>query len=102
MAFSDEIVEIVYDKFDGRCRYCGKQLAFGNYGVIGRRGAWQIDHSVSRSNGGTDHLNNLFPACVSCNQDKGATNGASYLRRRANNGQPVLVQKKPSSWWPFG
>ena len=29
-----------------------------------------MEHSVPRSKGGTDHLNNLFPACVGCNHDK--------------------------------
>lgn len=84
--FSAEVIEVVFDKYDGTCRYCEKQITFSNYGAHGRRGAWHVDHSVSKANGGTNHLNNLFPACIPCNLEKGSRNGDSYIRwRRANN-----------------
>ena len=50
---------------------CHKKLAYNNYGRAGRRGAWEIEHSVPRARGGADHLNNLKPACIGCNRNKG-------------------------------
>ena len=46
----------------------------------GKKGAWQVEHSVPRSKGGPDHLNTLFAACVSCKlrqeqQDDSAARG---------------------------
>lgn len=72
MAFSDEVINSVYDKNDGYCWWCGKKLAFSNYGVVGARGGWEIDHSNPVSRGGTDYLRNLVPACIECNRSKGA------------------------------
>lgn len=78
MGFTDDELSEIYDKSDGYCRYCGKKLAFTNYGRLGERGAWEVDHSVPRSRGGTDYLRNLVPACVDCNRDKGPRTGKSY------------------------
>ncbi len=78
MVRSEEEVRYVYDKTDGCCAYCGKSLSLINYGIIGARGAWHIDHSVPKSRGGTDYLRNLVPACIDCNLDKGDRSGRSY------------------------
>lgn len=69
-AWDEDTINEVYDRNDGYCWHCGKKLAFSNYGVIGSRGAWEIDHSVPVSRGGTDRLNNLVPACIECNRSK--------------------------------
>jgi hypothetical protein len=71
--FSDETLNEVFDKTDGRCHLCRKQISFSNYGIYGTRGAWHIEHSIPRAKGGTDHFNNLLPACISCNLEKGTT-----------------------------
>ncbi|ADO70301.1 HNH endonuclease [Stigmatella aurantiaca] len=100
---SNEVVEAVYDKCDGKCRYCGKKLSFSNYGLYGARGSWQIDYSRSRMNGGTNHMNNLFPACIPCNQEKGGRNGKSYIQARRAQNQHVPTPEKPCLWeWLFG
>ena len=70
MTFSDEKLARIWNKTEGTCAYCGKRLAWINYGVPGR-GSWEVDHSLPKSKGGTDHLNNLVPACTSCNREKG-------------------------------
>ena len=61
----------VFRKTDGQCHLTGLRLAFKNYASFGERGAWEIEHSVPRSRGGTDHLNNLYPASISANRAKG-------------------------------
>ena len=81
MPFDDDTVNYVYDKNDGYCVYCGKKLAFSNYGVYGTKGAWHIDHSVSKANGGTDYRRNLVPACINCNSTKSASNGNHFKRK---------------------
>lgn len=61
----------VYDRTTGYCHLCGKKLALTNYGKVGERAAWEIEHSNARANGGTDHRNNLYAACIPCNRRKG-------------------------------
>ena len=50
--------ELVYQKYDGHCAYCGREIAMKDM---------QVDHIVSRYNNGTDDLDNLNPACRMCN-----------------------------------
>lgn len=50
-----------FNMFKGRCAYCGTQITF--------RGM-QIDHKQPLANGGEDALENMFPACRSCNHYK--------------------------------
>lgn len=83
MGFTDEELSDIYDKNEGYCEYCGKKLAFTNYGRLCERGAWEVDHSVPKSRGGTDYLRNLVPACVECNRQKGIRMGKSV--RASNN-----------------
>ncbi len=70
MAYSNETLNQIYDRTDGHCHICGKKLSFVNYAKNGRRGAWQVEHSHCKAKGGSNHLNNLFPACISCNLQK--------------------------------
>jgi hypothetical protein len=92
--FDREDLEDIFGKTDGNCRYCGKQLAWSNYGRVGERGAWEVDHSVPISRGGSNHFNNLWPACVSCNTEKGALTGSEYIRylrgARSSRSRPDL------------
>lgn len=61
---------MIYDRTDGHCHICHKKIALVNYGSIGGRGAWEVEHSKPQAKGGTDHGNNLYPACISCNRTK--------------------------------
>lgn len=81
MTPSDERLNQIFDLTDGYCYYCGKQLSWKNYGKVGKRGSWEIDHSNPKSRGGTDHLRNLVPACVACNRAKSDYRGAYYKRQ---------------------
>ncbi len=53
------------------CTYCQRRVTRANR---------HIDHSVSRRNGGSNHLNNLRTACRSCNLYKGSLNARQFLR----------------------
>jgi 5-methylcytosine-specific restriction endonuclease McrA len=72
MLYSEEDVNWVYDRTHphGRCFYCCKQLSFANYGIVGAKGAWEIDHFIPLAAGGEDTRRNWVPACVSCNTEK--------------------------------
>jgi hypothetical protein len=62
----------VYDRDGGVCTYCGVTVAPGEF---------HVDHSVSRKNGGTNHLNNLRTACAPCNLSKGGLNARQFKGR---------------------
>jgi hypothetical protein len=60
----------IFEKTDGRCHLSGRKLRFKDYGDADASGGWEVDHSVPRACGGTDHGNNLFPAAISANRAK--------------------------------
>lgn len=70
MRFANDQRNNVYDRTSGKCHLCGRKLSFHNYGLFGARGAWEVEHSNPKSRGGTNRLNNLYPACISCNRAK--------------------------------
>ena len=55
-----ELRQSVFDKYNGKCAYCGCVLEKG----------WHVDHINPKRDGGTDDFENLNPACFSCNNYK--------------------------------
>jgi 5-methylcytosine-specific restriction endonuclease McrA len=73
--------QIIFDKYDGKCAYCGNPLIFEKM---------QVDHIIPKYNfkmyvgnkynvpgflshltiEDIDHIDNLFPACAVCNKWK--------------------------------
>lgn len=51
----------VYDKMGGHCAYCGCEITLRQM---------QADHKVPLHLGGADTVDNMFPACRSCNHYK--------------------------------
>jgi 5-methylcytosine-specific restriction endonuclease McrA len=78
MGYTDEELSYIFDKSRGRCWHCGKTLSWINYGVPGARGAWEVDHSIPLSRGGTDYFQNLVPSCIPCNRSKGDLRTRQY------------------------
>ncbi len=96
MSYGDDVLSDIFDRTSGRCHLCHKQVAFKNYGVVGARGGWEVDHSRARSRGGSGHGNNLYAACWRCNRSKG---NVSTRTARAWNGYrraPLSVEKRQS------
>lgn len=60
----------IYDRTSGYCHLCRQKVYVTNYAKAGHHGAWEVEHSNARANGGTDRLNNLYAACIACNRDK--------------------------------
>ncbi len=93
MSYSQHDLKTIFERTDGRRHLCGKQLVRGNHGAPqGTRGAWHVEHSNAKANGGTDHGRNLLPGCVACNLEKGAKLTTSALRER--NGLAARPESK--------
>jgi 5-methylcytosine-specific restriction endonuclease McrA len=86
--YSSDDLRSILESTDGRCHLCAKPLREANYAAEGD-GGWEVDHSRAVANGGTDHGNNLRPACRSCNRSKGTRDAAAF---RAETGlkRPLL------------
>jgi len=58
-----EVMTAVLDKTYGNCAYCGDDVM----------NTVNIDHIVSRRDGGSDHIENLAASCRKCNSSKGGS-----------------------------
>jgi hypothetical protein len=86
----------IFQKTDGRCHICYGKLSFSNHGKMGAKGGWHIEHSVPRAKGGTDHLNNLYAACIGCNHDKGILSSRTARSTCGKSRAPFSKTKKES------
>lgn len=59
--FSPEQFNSLVSKFDSRCAYCDSPMDSPT-----------IDHVIPISKGGTGHIFNILPSCISCNKRKAA------------------------------
>ena len=76
---------IVYDKMNGHCAYCGCDLKFKDM---------QVDHVVPLSGWsvqGSDTLDNMLPACRSCNHYKGTYSLEHF--RHAVEAMPFVLER---------
>jgi len=89
-----DVLRSLFRKTDGRCHLTGQNLAFSNYGSFGKRGAWEIEHSVARSKGGTDHLNNLYPASISANRAKGNSTTRAIRSQHGLTRAPLSQERR--------
>ena len=98
MRLSEDRINEIFDRTSGKCHLCHKKLSFKNYGHPGDRGAWEIEHSVPRACGGSDRINNLYAACISCNRAKGARTTRSMRLRRGLTRAPVAKGRSCVDW----
>lgn len=66
MSISKETRHIVYEKYGGKCAYCGNPIGYKDM---------QVDHFIAKrgwSESGSDDISNLMPACRMCNHYKRA------------------------------
>lgn len=74
MSFSKKVREKVYSKYDGRCAYCGGEIAFRDM---------QVDHFIPKRNQdaiSSDDIDNLMPSCRMCNHYKRAHSLETFRR----------------------
>ena len=89
MRWSAEQINWIYQRTAGCCHICGSKRSLKNYGSAGSRGSWEVDHSVPKARGGTDRLNNLYVACISCNRRKRDGTTRSVRRREGQTRAPL-------------
>lgn len=87
-------LDAIYSKTDGYCHLCYKKLSRINYGRAGSRGAWQVEHSVPKAKGGSNRLNNLYPACIKCNLEKGTRHTKTIRNRNGHSRAPYSKETK--------
>ena len=75
-----KVREQVYNKYDGHCAYCGKQLAYKDM---------QVDHISPVYLNGEDNIRNYMPACRACNFYK-STMGIEDFRKQLSSLQSRL------------
>jgi 5-methylcytosine-specific restriction endonuclease McrA len=73
--------ELVYQKYDGHCAYCGREIAMKDM---------QVDHIISRYKNGTDDLENFNPACRMCNFRKGVYTIEQFRREIQDQAETVM------------
>ena len=102
--YSQQQLDVIFEKTNGRCHICRNVLARKNYGVVRAIGAWEIDHSVPQAKGGTDRFSNLLPACISCNRSKQDSSTKTARRKHGFRASPLSKKKKirNAQWGAFG
>lgn len=68
--FGYEVREYLLEKYGHTCQYCGG---------ASKDPVLEVEHIVSRNNGGTNKPSNLGLACHACNRDKGSLNLDRWL-----------------------
>lgn len=94
MAFDKQRQDDIYKRTDGYCHICRKKLARKNYGKPGTRSAWEVEHSNPKAKGGTDRLQNLYPACIPCNRSKQDSSTRSARQKNGFKSAPLPRKKK--------
>jgi len=62
--------QLVFDKYDGHCAYCGEVITIGNFQVDHIRPQFGYVKGHSKCNYDLNGFDNLNPACRSCNHHK--------------------------------
>ena len=102
MTFNQKQLAAIFEKTDGRCHICREKLDYKNYGVIGARGAWEVDHSVPQAAGGSHRVSNLRPSCIFCNRSKGASSTRTAREKHGYRSAPLSKAKKVDNAWLGG
>jgi hypothetical protein len=80
-----------------RIRWLKACIAFTNYGIVGARGAWEVEHSNPRARGGTHMRRNLYAACIPCNRSKGFRSTKSVRHENGVRKAPLCVQQRKAA-----
>lgn len=78
-----EVREYLFEKWGRQCVYCGAEHVPLN-----------LDHLQPRARGGSNRVSNLAPACVPCNQRKGAQRLEEFLAKDAKRLAAIQAQAK--------
>jgi hypothetical protein len=76
-----EVREYVFEKRGRQCVYCDKQHV-----------PFNLDHIMAKSNGGSNRVSNLAPACIKCNTDKGSLDVRVFLADQPERLARILAE----------
>lgn len=76
----------LYNKYQGRCVYCGNPVTFKEA---------TVDHRVPKSKGGGDYKYNKFLSCKTCNQYKDDQLNEAIALEYIDNRVKQLYDKYP-------
>lgn len=76
----------VHNKCGGHCAYCGCVLDYKDM---------QVDHVIPLRLGGEDELNNMLPACRSCNHYKATFDVEGFRKYLAGIGNRLMRDSVP-------
>ena len=79
--------QLIYNRYNGHCAYCGQVITRKNF---------HVDHIKCLRNGGTDVIDNMLPACGSCNRYK-STHDLETFRRMLSK-IPERLQRDSSTY----
>lgn len=89
--WSEEQLDKIFTKRRGKCSHCHEPIVRAAYNVAGAAGGWHVDHSRPIAEGGhPTHMNNLEPAHIVCNREKG-TRSARSMRAGKGVRRPPLT-----------
>ncbi|MEG4225474.1 RNA-guided endonuclease IscB [Microcoleus sp. N9_B2] len=78
-----EVKEYLLEKWSRKCAYCGiTDVAF------------EIEHILAKSKGGSNRVSNLCLSCHSCNQAKGNKPVEEFLKKKPEVLKRILAQSK--------
>lgn len=97
MSFQPEQLSRIFDRTSGYCHICRKKLCRNNYGQFGKRGAWEVEHSLAQCKGGSDHGNNLYAACIKCNREKGKLTTRTVRGRHGHTRAPMPIERRETA-----
>lgn len=78
--------ELVYEKCQGHCAYCGCNLEYKDM---------QVDHVTPLRIGGADELHNMLPACRNCNHYKATFDVEGYRQYLAGISHRLMRDSIP-------
>lgn len=68
MAFPKSVIDKAWDRADGHCETCGKQLVYDHH-EEGERGAWEAHHIKAQKDGEDNSLSNCKILCLDCHKN---------------------------------
>ena len=87
----------IFNKTKGHCTYCECLLNWAEYGnrnvpaiqAILTGYGWCEDHDIPEAHQGSNLVENLWPACYYCNEQKSDKTGREYLAHRVRFGMQI-------------
>ena len=91
--------KVAYRKWRGHCVYCGREVPPLDIPNVNRAEMASVDHLISVSVGGPDHLDAIVLACLSCNSTKRQRDWIMWGKAVDKKGIKALRMKLSRQSW---